>query len=39
MIETIKFFFVAAGIVSILTFFVFVCCFTAWLVDKWWRER
>jgi len=39
MIETIKFLFAAAGIVSILTFFVFVCCFAAWLVDKWWRGR
>lgn len=39
MIETIKFFFVAAGIVSILTLFVFVCCFVAWLFDKWRRER
>lgn len=39
MIEEVKFFLVAAGIVGILTFFVFSCCFVAWLVDKWRKER
>ena len=39
MIEAIKFMFTAALVVSLLTAVVFVCCFVAWLFDKWRKER
>lgn len=37
--EGIKYVFFAAGIVSVTVLIVFIACFSAWLFDKWRKER